>query len=54
MIEEVDGDAERLQVHAEPGEDKLTFANDVADWILARIDNDTQSLEEDPKAKSKL
>ena len=24
------------KVHAEPGEDKITFANDVADWILAR------------------
>ena len=23
-------------VHAEPGDDKITFANDVADWILAR------------------
>lgn len=26
----------RSLVHAEPGEDKITFANDVADWILAR------------------
>lgn len=25
-------------VHAEPGEDKITFANDVADWILARAE----------------
>ncbi|KAI9823912.1 MAG: hypothetical protein M1832_002230 [Thelocarpon impressellum] len=24
------------KLHAEPGEDKVTFANDVADWILAR------------------
>ncbi|KAK4698172.1 hypothetical protein P7C71_g3, partial [Lecanoromycetidae sp. Uapishka_2] len=24
------------KLHAEPGEDKITFANDVADWILAR------------------
>lgn len=23
-------------VHAEPGQDKIIFANDVADWILAR------------------
>lgn len=23
-------------VHAEPEEDKITFANDVANWILAR------------------
>ena len=23
-------------VHAEPGEDKITFANDVAKWILDR------------------
>ena len=25
-------------VHAEPGEDKITFANDVADWMLARVE----------------
>lgn len=24
------------KLHAEPGEDKITFANDVADWILAQ------------------
>lgn len=23
-------------VHAEPGEDKVTYAKDVVDWILAR------------------
>ena len=24
------------KLHAEPGEDKITFANDVANWIIAR------------------
>lgn len=31
-------------VHAEPGDDKIIFANDVADWILARSAT-TQSTE---------
>ena len=31
--------SDRSSVHAEPGEDKLNFANDVADWVLARIPN---------------
>ena len=26
-----------ITVHAEPGDDKVIFANDVADWILARV-----------------
>ena len=41
-----------LIVHAEPGEDKITFANDVADWILARAE-----VNHDPspsQAKSRL
>ena len=25
------------KLHAEPGEDKITFANDIAAWILARL-----------------
>ena len=25
-----------ITVHGEPGEDKIRYANDVADWILAR------------------
>ena len=37
-------------VHGEPGEDKVRYANDVADWILAR-----QILPgADQKDKSKL
>ena len=35
------------KLHAEPGEDRFTFANDVADWIIKR----TQSA---PKPQSKL
>lgn len=37
-------------VHAEPGEDKVTFANDVANWILARSSPGTGTAEEN-KAK---
>lgn len=33
-------------VHAEPGEDKITFANDVASWILARSSVGTQGGED--------
>ncbi|KAI9875633.1 MAG: hypothetical protein M1830_008188 [Pleopsidium flavum] len=33
-------------VHAEPGEDKITFANDVARWILARNSVVTTATEE--------
>lgn len=29
-------DTDWVVVHAEPGEDKITFATDVANWILAR------------------
>lgn len=32
-------------VHAEPGDDKYTFANDVASWILARSGNLSQLQE---------
>ncbi|KAI4167337.1 MAG: hypothetical protein LQ343_007298 [Gyalolechia ehrenbergii] len=42
------------KLHAEPGEDKLTFARDIADWVLARSvapDNAVDTLNE---AKSKL
>ncbi|KAL8939335.1 MAG: hypothetical protein Q9211_002789 [Gyalolechia sp. 1 TL-2023] len=42
------------KLHAEPGEDKLTFARDIADWVLARslaTDNAVDMLNE---AKSKL
>lgn len=33
-------------VHAEPGDDKITFANDVAGWLLARSSVGTDGLEE--------
>ncbi|KAL8722907.1 MAG: hypothetical protein Q9225_000677 [Loekoesia sp. 1 TL-2023] len=42
------------KLHAEPGDDKLIFARDVADWVLARsavIDKAADTLNE---AKSKL
>ncbi len=26
------------EVYCEPGEDKFIFANDIADWVLARSD----------------
>ncbi|KAI9874309.1 MAG: hypothetical protein M1830_009896 [Pleopsidium flavum] len=39
------------KLHAEPGEDKITFANDVARWILARSSVVTTATEE---MKSKL
>ncbi|KAL9604856.1 MAG: hypothetical protein Q9219_000304 [cf. Caloplaca sp. 3 TL-2023] len=42
------------KLHAEPGEDRRKFANDVADWVLARsspADNTTGTL---PEAKSRL
>lgn len=41
-------------VHAEPGQDKITFANDVADWILARTDQAAGSKIENAIAKSRL
>lgn len=28
-------------VHSEPGEEKVKYANDVADWILARVNADS-------------
>lgn len=37
------------KMHAEPGEDKITFANDVAAWILARV-----GAEQEQVAASKL
>lgn len=41
-------------VHAEPGQDKIIFANDVADWILARNGVAGGSRSEDSIAKSRL
>ena len=41
-------------VHAEPGQDKITFANDVADWILARTDEAAGPKFENAIAKSRL
>lgn len=38
-------------VHAEPGEDKIRFANDVANWILARAHPE---IGDRPEAQSKL
>ena len=42
-----------ILVHSEPGEDKIIFANDVASWILARINvADNRMLEQsEPKGK---
>ena len=37
-------------VHGEPGEDKIRYANDLADWILAR----QMEPGTDQKDKSKL
>ncbi|KAI4185745.1 MAG: hypothetical protein L6R41_003928 [Letrouitia leprolyta] len=39
------------KLHAEPGEDKLTFARDVADWVLVRSDKEVDPLND---ARSKL
>ena len=41
-------------VHVEPGEDKITFANDVASWVLARIVPDGEHTSSDSQARSKL
>lgn len=41
-------------VHAEPGQDKITYANDVADWILARNGVASKPQFSDPTAKSRL
>lgn len=41
-------------VHVEPGEDKITFANDVACWVLTRTVAAGKHNSSDPQAKSKL
>lgn len=41
-------------VHAEPGEDKITFANDVASWVLTRTVAAGKHNSSDTQAKSKL
>lgn len=41
-------------VHVEPGEDKITFANDVASWVLARTVAAGEHNSNDLQAKSKL
>ena len=43
-----------LLVHAEPGDDKITFANEVADWILARVDRSTDQSSNSMESRSKL
>lgn len=51
-IEAESANANLSIVHAEPGEDKITFANDIADWMLARAE-----VKKDPspsQAKSRL
>ncbi|KAI9775266.1 MAG: hypothetical protein M1839_001318 [Geoglossum umbratile] len=49
----------RHKLHEEPGEDKITFANDVADWILARTPAPAAAAADEdaavkPEPKSKL
>lgn len=51
QVQEFDDEADIVQVHAEPGDDKITFANDVADWIIARSGPE---IEDGLGAKSKL
>ena len=41
-------------VHAEPGEDSITFAREVADWILARIPKRPRHSTSAPEGQSKL
>lgn len=41
-------------VHVEPGEDKITFANDVASWVLTRIIPAEEHTRSESQAKSKL
>lgn len=41
-------------VHAEPGNDKITFANEVADWILARVDQGSDQSPNTVENKSRL
>lgn len=42
------------KLHAEPGEDKLTFARDVGDWVLARSVVADQEVDPLNEARSKL
>lgn len=42
------------KLHAEPGEDKITFAKDVAQWVLARTAAPAEQRSSDSQAKSKL
>lgn len=39
------------KLHAEPGEDKITFATDVANWVLARIDTQKTQAVSEPQSK---
>ncbi|KAL9105117.1 MAG: hypothetical protein Q9163_000035 [Psora crenata] len=39
-------------LHSEPGQDKITYANDLADWILARTGS--KGGDDNPEGKSKL
>ena len=41
-------------VHAEPGDDKITFANEIADWILARVGERTDQSLNSMENRSKL
>ena len=41
-------------VHAEPGDDKITFANEIADWILARVVERTDQSLNTTENRSKL
>lgn len=41
-------------MHVEPGEDKVTFANDVATWVLARTVAAGEHSASDSLAKSKI
>ncbi|KAI4129067.1 MAG: hypothetical protein LQ338_002417 [Usnochroma carphineum] len=42
------------KLHAEPGEDKVQFANDVADWILARAGKTENTNNASSEARSRL
>lgn len=44
--------ADYCTVHAEPGEDKITFANDVANWILTKTR--TAASRDSAEGRSKL
>ena len=41
-------------VHAEPGDDKITFANEIADWILAKVGEKTNQSLNSIENRSKL